>query len=265
MYHSLYEGENTSAIDDEDLPYAVSKDTFTHQLDLIAQRFSGIYDNAESEKVVITFDDGHVSNLQMAVPLLRERNLSAYFFITTGFIDSRPGFMSASEVRELSEYEGMIVGSHGITHRFFNDMTPDEARKELSESKVLLETLTKHPCESMSFPGGRYNKGVLKRMTDAGYTQWFGSDVGMVNMSKRFGNAESSNGSSALLLPMSGIKPLNRVAIRRTTQLDEFKRMIGPDSSYYRSQVRRSQAKKLVQKTLGNRLYYGLYKSVSAR
>lgn len=265
MYHSLYEGEDTSAIDDEDLPYAVSKDSFIQQLDLISQRLSGIYDNAEPDKVVITFDDGHVSNLHIAAPLLKERGLCAYFFITTGFVDSRPGFMNASEVRELSECEGMIVGSHGVTHRFFNDMRPEEVRKELSESKVLLEKLTNHPCESMSFPGGRYNMGVLKQMTAAGYVQWFGSDVGMVNMSECFGNAGPNKDSSALLLPMMGKKPLKRVAIRRTTQLDEFKRMIGPDKSYYRSQVCRSQAKKLVQKTLGNRLYYGLYKSVSAR
>lgn len=266
MYHSLFEGDDTSAIDAEDLPYAVSLDNFTRQLDLIAQRSSGTYDNAETDKVVITFDDGHVSNLRMAVPLLLERDLSAYFFITTGFIDSRPGFMSASEVRELSENKGMIVGSHGVTHRFFNDMTSDEALNELTESKVLLETLTKHPCESMSFPGGRYNKGVLDQMSGAGYTQWFGSDVGMVNVSKRFGTTQDvKNAASGLLLPMSGSKPLNRVAIRRTTQLDEFERMITPDHSYYRSQVRRSQAKKLIQKTLGNRLYYGLYKSVSAR
>lgn len=266
MYHSLYTGNDTSNIDDEDLPYAVSKDSFTRQLDLIAQKPSGIYNNSTLDKVVITFDDGHESNLHMAVPLLLERGLSAYFFITSGFVDSRPGFMSSPEVLELSNTAGMIVGSHGVTHRFFNDMTPDEALNELKESKALLETLTNHPCESMSFPGGRYNKSVLNQMKSAGYTQWFGSDVGMVDVSKQLENAvPKGDGYHKNLVPMSGSKPLNRVAIRRTTDINEFERMISPDPAYYRSQIRRSQAKKIIQRTLGNRLYYGLYKSVSAR
>jgi hypothetical protein len=106
----------------------------------------------------------------------------------------------------------------------------------------------------------------LELLRTAGYTQWFGSDVGMVNVSRSFNSTFATVAAQgSTLLPMSGIQPLKRVAIRRTTQLDEFDRMITPDRSYYRSHGRRSQAKKILQRTLGNRLYYGLYKSVSAR
>ncbi|MFT5893281.1 MAG: peptidoglycan/xylan/chitin deacetylase (PgdA/CDA1 family), partial [bacterium] len=216
--------------------------------------------------VVITFDDGHQSNLDIAVPLLVERGLCAYFFITTGFIDSRPGFLSAGGVETLANVPDMIVGSHGVTHQFFNDLSSSAAHQELVESKIFLEKITKYPCESMSFPGGRYNSRTLELMRSAGYTQWFGSDVGMVKVSRSFDSTLAMVAAQrGTLLPMSGIQPLKRVAIRRTTQLEEFERMITPDRSYYRSHRLRSQAKKILQRTLGNRLYYGLYKSVSAR
>jgi peptidoglycan/xylan/chitin deacetylase (PgdA/CDA1 family) len=35
---------------------------------------------------IITFDDGHADNYEIALPLLREHRLSACFFLTTGFI-----------------------------------------------------------------------------------------------------------------------------------------------------------------------------------
>jgi len=241
MYHSLYRGEDTTDIDAEDLPYAVSESNFIEQIDRIAKHRSGLFSENETADIVITFDDGHRSNLDIAVPLLVERGLTAYFFITTGFTDSRPGFMSSQEITSLSSVPGMVVGSHGVTHRFFNDMSEKEAIAELVESKQALEKLTNHPCESMSFPGGRYNQKILRLMKS----------------SVKHPIAETP---CHRILPMSGTRPINRVAIRRNTQLDEFERMISPDRHYYRSQVRKSQAKKVLQKTLGNRLYYGLYR-----
>lgn len=263
MYHSLYEGEDTSAIDAEDLPYAVSKQNFIEQLECLVNMKSGVFVPGDNTDVVITFDDGHQSNLDIAVPLLVERNLSAYFFITSGFIDSRPDFLCADGVAALANVSGMVVGSHGVTHQFFNDLSSRAACQELVESKALLENITGHRCESMSFPGGRYNKRTLDLLRSVGYTQWFGSDVGTVDVARRFDSTVTTPTSQ--LLPMSGIEPLKRVAVRRNTQLNEFERMITPDRSYYRSHQRRSQAKKILQRTLGNRLYYGLYKSVSAR
>jgi len=264
MYHSLYRGNDTSDIDAVDLPYAVSEENFVKQLDLIAKKTSGIYEQAEKPDVVITFDDGHRSNLEIAVPLLQARELSAYFFVTTGFTNTRSGFMSSAELKTLASEPGMLVGSHGVTHKFFNDLTAEEGRSELSNSKAFIEDVTKHPCESMSFPGGRYNERTLKYLEESGYKQWFGSDVGLVDDTRSF-RPELVEGSECYLMSMTGRQPLSRVAIRRTTELDEFELMINSDSAYFRSQVLRSQAKKLLQKTLGNRLYYGLYKSVSER
>jgi len=266
MYHALYRGSSTAEIDSEDRPYAVSESNFIAQLDRIAARRAGTFTDNQAPDVVITFDDGHRSNLEIAAPLLAERALSAYFFVTSGFIDKRVGFMSSAQLRELSDVPGMIIGSHGLTHRFFADMSDSDAFEELADSRKSVESMTGKACESMSFPGGRYSSKTLDMMRPSGYVQWFGSDTGIVDVSQSFTPASAGlSASGTSLAPMASTLPVSRVAIRQNTQLAEFDRMIAPDEAYYKSLQRRSQAKKLLQRTIGNRLYHGLYKSLSAR
>jgi len=266
MYHALYRATSTAEIDGEDMPYAVSESDFISQLDRITAREAGTFTVGHAPDVVITFDDGHRSNLEIAAPLLAERGLSAYFFVTSGFIDNRAGFMSPTQLRELSDVPGMIIGSHGVTHRFFADMSDSDAFEELADSRKSVENMTGKACESMSFPGGRYTSETLEMMRASGYVQWFGSDTGIVDVSQSFTQAPAGLSSSgANLSHMASKLPVRRVAIRQNTQLAEFDRMIAPDEAYYKSLRRRSQAKKLLQRTIGNRLYHGLYKSLSAR
>ena len=58
--------------------------------------------------VVITFDDGDVSNVEVALPMLRERGFHAEFYVTSDFI-GQPGMLPADGVRELAAH-GMGIG-----------------------------------------------------------------------------------------------------------------------------------------------------------
>lgn len=263
MYHALHRDGDTSEIDQEDLPYALSESAFVSQLDALKDRQVGLLDGRGSPEVVITFDDGHVSNLQIAAPLLQARGLSAYFFVTTDFIDKRPGFMSQTQLCELSRIPGMCIGSHGVSHRFFDDLSAEQSRKELIDSRRQLEQWCGQPCESISFPGGRYSQQTLEQVQSCGYHQWFGSDMGIVSLEQAMNGQSRQSGQS--LPKQQRRQPLERVAIRRTTSPQEFARMIEPDRNYFRQHQWRSQAKMLCRRLLGNRLYHGLYKSLSAR
>lgn len=265
MYHALYRGDDTSAIDQEDLPYAVSEQDFARQLDSLRDKRVGQFEQGQSPEVVITFDDGHVSNLEIAAPMLVERGLSACFFVTSDFIGKRRGFMDQQELSDLAGMPGMSIGSHGVSHRFFDDLDEQAAREELLASRLALESVTGQECRSISFPGGRYNGGTLNLLNVTGYCQWYGSEIGTVEPSESFRESADGDDQGGLLLRQSRRRPLERVAIRRSTNIEEFSCMIGPDNSYYRQHQRRSQAKALVRRILGNRLYHGLYKSLSRR
>ena len=293
MYHSVFPDNDTRTIDAEDLPYALSISDFTHQLDLLAEQDVGLFADGGAPQVVISFDDGHASNLQIAAPLLQERNLSAYFFITSQFVGHRAHFLSSDELQELSRIPGMCIGSHGMTHRFFDDMSAEESARELAGSRKALQAICGSACRSISFPGGRFSASTLKQLRTAGYTQWFGSEIGLVDQGAvqyefaaqpRFlDKKESERVAKAPLMPAAAmaldqpladrwqlgsqrdLQPLERVAIRRNTQLGEFRRIISQDSDWFRRKLVTSQVKQLARRVLGNRLYHGLYKSLSAR
>jgi|GEM_PF-598643 len=281
MYHAIFPDNDTSTIDDEDLPYAVSVSDFTAQLDLLVKYKVGIFADSAMPELVISFDDGHVSNLLLAAPLLLERNLPAYFFVTSNFVGKRKHFMSSDELSELSRISGMCIGSHGMTHRFFDDMSRDEAMEELGDSRRMLESLCGSACRSISFPGGRYNASTLELLGEAGYTQWFGSEIGLVDSSRLQKNAftgtaddqhsSANSGEKPLLADKWSLSqqhkllPLQRVAIKRNTQMEEFSRIIRQEPAYFRRKRLSSQVKHTVRRIIGNRLYHGLYKSLAAR
>ena len=65
--------------------------------------------------VRLTFDDGNASDVEIGLPRLLERGLSAEFFVLAGLL-GEPGRLGAADVRELHR-AGMRVGSHGWAHR----------------------------------------------------------------------------------------------------------------------------------------------------
>jgi len=142
MYHALYPDNDLSAIDLEDQPYAVSESTFREHLSMLKDYDVGLLSNetsATQPDVVITFDDGHISNLEIAVPILKEFGMKAYFFVTTDFIESREFFCRPQQLQAFVD-AGMVVGSHGVSHRFLSDLSDEESKRELSLSKERLQS-----------------------------------------------------------------------------------------------------------------------------
>jgi len=126
-----------------------------------------------SRDIIITFDDGHESNYSRALPVLREFGFIATFFITTDWT-GRPEYMSGRQLKELKK-AGMSVQSHAKTHRFLDRLRPDEVALELKDSKRAIEDLLGSPVSFISFPGGRYNRGVIECARETGYRAFFSS------------------------------------------------------------------------------------------
>ena len=122
----------------------------------------------------ITFDDGHLSNLTEALPILAAHGLAARFFITAGWTGSKPGFMRASDLRELHT-SGQHIGAHGFTHALLTHCSPAELDRELRVARLTLEDILGASVLTMSLPGGRFNNTVLDACWEAGYTQVFTS------------------------------------------------------------------------------------------
>ena len=118
--------------------------------------------------VAITFDDGHRDNLTVALPLLEKFQLPMTLFVTAGF-PGREGYLSREDLREISKHPLVTIGAHGLWHRHFNRLTPDEARFELTESRRLLAGITGKTVDLLAWPYGECNAELELLSAECGY------------------------------------------------------------------------------------------------
>ncbi len=256
MYHALYaNAAERETIDPADRPYAVAVDAFLRQLDRLEELgIPAIAPHAVATGaaipagggVLLTFDDGHGSNYRHAFPVLRARGIGAIFFVTSDFIGRRPDFCSASELRAMAE-AGMCIGSHGKTHRFLDDLAPQEVAAELWQSRAAIETHTGRPVTLLSFPGGRFRRSHIGAALAAGYRLLFSSRVGV---------------NSGTAFTAGGI--VSRVAIRDGTSLEQFAAIARGDPRWLRRARALAGAKGLIRRLAGNRLYHAMYERLSS-
>jgi len=125
---------------------------------------------------VVTFDDGHRSNYDLALPLLQKNGISAIFFVTANWIGKGQGFMDWSQLREM-QHLGHSIASHGVSHKLLTHCSSGELQDEVRRSKETIEEALGARVTSISMPGGRWNARVLEVCRNAGYEQLYHSDA----------------------------------------------------------------------------------------
>ena len=123
----------------------------------------------------ITFDDGHVSNYEFALPVLSRLGLRAHFFITAGWTGQRTGYMDWPELRSLQR-AGQHIGAHGWSHKLLTHCNLAELQHELGDARRKLEDGLGAAVTDISLPGGRSNRRVLAACREAGYERIFTSE-----------------------------------------------------------------------------------------
>lgn len=141
------------------------------------KQFEQVLDAAVGRPDVrITFDDGNSSDVEIALPRLLERGLTAEFFVLAGMLGQR-GKLDADGVRELLA-AGMSVGSHGWAHRDWRRIDETQAAQEFAEAHRVLAELTGRPVTSVAIPFGSYDRHVLARIRQARISRAYTSDGG---------------------------------------------------------------------------------------
>jgi peptidoglycan/xylan/chitin deacetylase (PgdA/CDA1 family) len=136
--------------------------------------------------VLITFDDGYRDTLRHAAPALARRGYPAVVFVPTAFLDggeplpherrlAARGLVNPTvDAGQLAELEaaGVRVESHGVSHRPLAALAPEEAARELADSKARLEELLGRPVRAYAFAKGSradYRPEDVARVRAAGY------------------------------------------------------------------------------------------------
>ena len=79
--------------------------------------------------------------------------------------------MTWEEVREVS-HNGIEIGSHTINHPILNQVSKEEARREIFESKSILENGLRAQVDTFCYPNGRIadlNDEIVRYVEEAGY------------------------------------------------------------------------------------------------
>ncbi|HEX4154007.1 MAG TPA: polysaccharide deacetylase family protein [Acidobacteriaceae bacterium] len=217
--------------------YVVSCGRFEQHCELFARLRAAESDTLRPE---ITFDDGHRSNYEFALPVLERHGLTAHFFVTVGWMGQRAGYMGWDELRALHA-SGQTIGAHGWTHTLLTHCALSDLDRELSGARRKLEDELGAAVTSMSLPGGRSNRLVLDACWKAGYTEVFTS------------------------LPMaqpeavSGETSIGRLNVRGTMSAAWLEQVLRPESGLLVKMERRERVKTAAKTILGDALYARLW------
>ncbi|WP_270046188.1 polysaccharide deacetylase family protein [Solirubrobacter ginsenosidimutans] len=147
---------------------------------LSEQRFLAVLDAVgRRDDVRLSFDDSFRSDVDVALPALLDRGLTATFFVLAGRLD-HPEHLGASDLQKLND-SGMTVASHGLHHRNWRNLDEGGLAEELDQARNLLTEATGKRVTQASVPFGAYDRRVLSRLRAAGYDHVYTSDGGQAN------------------------------------------------------------------------------------
>ena len=164
------------AIDDGPPPLCVDPKTFRAHLEAIGRTGAEVLtvselvealggDEPPERAVAITFDDGLLSVVREAAPMLHARGMPATVFAVAGHLGREndwPSQLPGAPRRPLADAEalaalvdeGWEVGSHGYGHAPLSEADDALLERELVASRHKLETVVEAPVTSYAFPYG---------------------------------------------------------------------------------------------------------------
>jgi peptidoglycan/xylan/chitin deacetylase (PgdA/CDA1 family) len=172
---------------------SVTPDNFSTQLEFFANHgyrgvtFSEVASGeARGKCISITFDDGYLSTLELARPILDRFEMPATIYVPTEYIGGGPmawpGIdhwlgtehedelrpVSWEQLRELAD-AGWEVGSHTRTHPHLTSVSDEQLEDELVGSREVCEEKLDRPCRSIAYPYGDCDERVIGAAERAGY------------------------------------------------------------------------------------------------
>jgi peptidoglycan/xylan/chitin deacetylase (PgdA/CDA1 family) len=134
---------------------------------------------AEPDKaqLALTFDDGAISVLTHAAPVLRHHGVPATAFVVTGWVDGHcePGYDQVLDWPGVNALRaaGMSLASHSVTHPDFGRLEIGEVRRELEVSRERMRHMLDIETDEFAIPLGQsrnWSQAAGVAAAEAGYT-----------------------------------------------------------------------------------------------
>jgi peptidoglycan/xylan/chitin deacetylase (PgdA/CDA1 family) len=199
-------------------------------------------DRKVSDKnILITFDDGNLSDYSLAFPILRKYGFVATSFVTVSRIGT-PGHLSWENLEDL-RMSGISIQSHSLTHPILPDLDHVSQVREFDESRRALEERIKTPVRFFSLPGGNYSKEVIETARALRFR----------------GVCTSAPGLNSVASPPETFQLFNRFVITRKTSFEDFKAIANGDGTRIMQFRLLYQFKIGVKQVIGKKRYHRLW------
>jgi peptidoglycan/xylan/chitin deacetylase (PgdA/CDA1 family) len=130
---------------------------------------------------LVTVDDGYVSTLDVAAPILGRLGIPAIVFVLPGMLGARSQWMSdmpderlldGDGIRAL-EHRGISIGLHGCDHHSLVAATPAELRRQTVDARQALTALIGREPALFAYPYGEHDAAARRSVAEAGFRAAF--------------------------------------------------------------------------------------------
>jgi peptidoglycan/xylan/chitin deacetylase (PgdA/CDA1 family) len=138
---------------------------------------------------ILTFDDGYQDCATYVPPILRRWGFGAVFFLVAGVMGRTSHWLLRERGIELPlmdwatardlERSGFSCASHTLTHPRLATISPAACRRELEDSRALLEDHLGHPVRDLAYPYGSVDAHVRALAGEAGYRSACSVSIGL--------------------------------------------------------------------------------------
>lgn len=121
--------------------------------------------------VLLSLDDAQASQIDVGLPELRRRGMTATFFIMTVVLGKR-GWMSPDDVRSLHR-AGMTIGAHTWDHHRADQYSGADWTLQLDKPRTELQRIIGAPVRHFAYPYGLWRSADFAHLRAAGYATAF--------------------------------------------------------------------------------------------
>ncbi len=123
-----------------------------------------------TKPVLLTFDDGHISQMTV-VPILQKYGFTATFFLMTVVI-GKPNWIKTDQIRPLDAL-GYTIGAHTYDHQNLAKLPAPQFVKQVVAPRQRLEVIIGHPIRFFAYPFGAWNARTLTEMSGLNFDAAF--------------------------------------------------------------------------------------------
>lgn len=166
-FHGI--GAPSRVLDPGEAPFWVPESTFEAICSAVASR-------PDRNAILITFDDGNLSDIAIAAPVLTRLGLPAIFFPLAGRLDAA-GSLRRTDLPALRA-AGFAIGSHGFDHVDWRRLDGSGRTREFVDARRVLEEAAGAGITDVAIPFGLYNRSVITALRSLNYASIHTSDRG---------------------------------------------------------------------------------------